>query len=210
MITNRTNDRASLVLLFSAVILCGAVGLRLLDSRATPVADGSWTPVSEEMVGTALAPFPVVTLGFDTIDIPAKRSSSIVVAYRTDCRSCDASLPHWKELTTQLCSTPVVLVSPEPVETQADYWVAKDWETPPGCLSPVIGRPANPDDFSDLYSPRAVPALYIMDEANVPSAVWRGAIATPAARDTVYRTVQLIIQSAGQVDGPRVEDDGLS
>lgn len=193
-----TNDRGLAIrewaitgaLVLSAIAVCIAVVQRVSFAPGGRPIDPPWQEIPTSLVDKPAPTFSLETMAGDTIQLPTNGTSSIIVAYRTTCEWCDASVPVWRRLAMEVCDVLIVFASAEPVETQAAYWQSKDWSPGHGCAHSVAGRVVEPLRFRDSYGVRGTPTQYILDRSGRVRRIWGGAALSTEDGDALAAAVQ--------------------
>jgi hypothetical protein len=170
------------LLLGSAATLLLAVGYTRLWPRAPRIPTGRWATVSDTLAKGPPPPLRVATVQGDTVSVPSTRGG-ILIAYRSTCRFCEASIQQWQQLAADRCDTQVILVSDEQLPVQARYWRDKPWTRGAGCAAPIIGRPVAAGELTGSYGVRSIPLHFVIDSLGRTVGIWKGAIPNRQALD---------------------------
>lgn len=187
------NALAGVALFVSAVALISIVGGSWWSKRSALLGPSTWSAIPEVLSATPAPAFLVETLDGDTVAAPRSGSRSLLIAYKTTCRFCEASLRNWQRVVAEICDdVQVVLVSNEPISVQQQYWQSKRAFRVSECdgRGPVIGRVVDVREFAEGYGIRATPIHLVIDEDGHVIRTWRGAVGRRAGRDSLIAALR--------------------
>ncbi len=195
----RYPDVANSALGLSLVALLVTFGLRTGSDRKPVVKRPSkWADVPAVLAAVQAPSIAIETLEGDTVEIAVDSQPNLVIAYRTTCPYSGASVKQWQDLASTRCDLRLALVSSEPIERQVAYWRLRPWTARPGCAPIAIGRPVSPAAFSRGFGVTGFPTHYAIDQRGVATGMWRGAVPSGVARDSLLAGLQRRLSSAPQ------------
>jgi hypothetical protein len=203
---DRTGSRSSgdvlanVALVISVIALLGALIHTWWPDRPSG-ASGAWRAPSDP-VRPPVHDRLVETLNGDTVAIPKEGQFNVLIAYTTTCPFCAMSLPWWERAAKMLCDGGMVMVSPEPIAVQREYWQRMDW-IQDACADVVVGRVLDPASIQAELGIVGTPAHYAIDGNRKIMGVWRGAVTDDAF-------IRDLIEMVSAADGGAAQRGGAS
>lgn len=140
--------------------------------RLTPPVRG-WAEPPETLLQRPSLPFALALVTGDTVELPREGRRTLVIAYRTDCRFCEASRPSWERAFSAACDVDVALVSAEPLELLREHWSQHGFT---GCADIALGRVIDAAAFQAGYDVTGTPRHYLIGVAGMLERLWPGAV----------------------------------